>query len=855
MLALFRLLSLRHFRLSPFRAVLVAFGIALGVATLVSIAEVNRAILRSFHESVDRVGGRAELVVSNGDVGVDAELVESLGRLPEVEHVAGVVEIAAQRPGLDHRPILLVGVDFLGDTHFMPIRIEEGADAFEDPLAVINDPSAILISRALAANSRVGVGDGFELLTPKGIGRFTVRGILEASGLASSFGGEVAVMYLDAAQVAFHREDRVDRIDISLRARTDPQSARSRILSHIDHRARVEPPEGRTRQLARLFDPIARSLDVSGLVALLVGMFLIYNAIGVAVAERQREIGVLRALGATRRTVSALFALEAAAFALSGSAAGVLAGHMIASIVLEQASPTVSRFYAPIRPPPPELTPVLASAGILVGVVTTLLAAYWPARIAASRDPSDTLHHQAKRTHPRALPSRRMLAVGIGAAVLAASSAKLDHELAGFVAIGLFLLAGVLAIPALVEWLHRPVAIIFGRVLGASGRIGADYVLRSPGRTTVTVAALMTAVGLSVGMRTWAASLESAMMRWLDQALPADVYVTAGSPVADQHNTPFAPEVMNELEGVSGVRASYPFRSATLDVRDRRVQLISLDARLYLEELERKGTSVMVVDGDVRIDPDRLVSRRGILIGESAARGLGLAPNDVLVLDTPTGSRSYEVIAVIVDYTSVQGTIILDRRWYLEDFRDARIDTIDLFLSESAKIDAVAGEVRARLGRGPSLYVVSAAEIRREFRQALGEALAIFRSVDLVGLTVALLGVVGTMLAVLFDRIRDIGVLRAIGASRGQVIAAFAAEAVFLGFVASVGGAILGIPLGWVLVRVIGVVNTGWQIAYEFPVTGVLRIGGAITLTAALAGLIPGRRAARLDPARALEHE
>lgn len=852
MLRLFWTISLPRIGRAPLRSLLVVLGIALGVATLVAMTLVNRSILGAFHESIERVAGRAALVVSNGEAGVPAELVGVLVARPEVAHAAAAIELTALRAGAPGRgPILLLGIDFLNDLYFAPLDLAGDSPA-DDPLSIANDPDAILISSSLAKEEALSIGGRLTLLTPTGPHAFTVRGVLADSGLAQTFGGAVAVMFLDAAQQAFDRGDRVDRIDVALAPGVDLRAAREALRSVVAHRGRVEPPEGRLRQIARLFDPIARSLDLSGTLAILIGMFLIYNAVGIAVAERRREIGILRALGLSRKRVALLFASEAAFLGMLGGGLGVLFGRAIAWVALQQSSPTVSRFYAPIRPASPELDPRLWLLGLGVGAGAAFLAALWPARGASVVDPIETIRDASSRAPRRSLPQRRMGALGLLLLPAAWWVSRWTTELAGFLAIGVVVTAGVLVVPWCIAAFARGTRGPVEHFFGVSGRIAADNLDRSIRPSAVTVSALMLAVALGVGMAAWASSLEGAMMRWLDRALPADVYVTAGSPVADNHNTPFAPAALEQAERVPGVRKAYGLSSVTLDVKDLRLQLLALDLATYFEELGAKGMAPIVTRGPERVDPRLLLDRPGVLIGEATARGLALRPGDRVELDTPTGAHEVEVIAVIVDYSSVQGTMMLDRRWYEAWFDDRRIDTLDIFLSPGASAEAVAAEVRRRLGGDASLYVVSSAELRHEFRVALGEALAIFHSVDLVAMLVALLGVIGSMLAAILGRTREIGMLRAVGGTRRQVRTAVIAEATLLGLAASLIGTLLGVPLGVILVRVIGVVNTGWQIDYLFPLAGALRLTCLVTVAAAIAGALSARRATRLDVGRSL---
>lgn len=853
------MVSLRHLAASPLRSLLVLFGIALGVATLIATVAVNRAILASFHQLVERVSGKADRIVTRGEAGVPAELVDELREVEGIAHVAGSLEITTRLAGAGSKtaqPILILGLDFLGDDHFMPMRSSAGTDVLDDPFSLVNDPDAILISRTLSTSTGVTVGGRLDLLTPDGPHAFAVRGILEDEGLAASFGGQIVLMFTEAAQLSFGREGKVDRIDIAFAEGVDSSRVDTRIEAVVGGRGLIEKPEGRTSHLEAITAPIRRALLIAGAIALLVGMFLIYNAVGVAVAQRRREIGVLRALGVTRRRVVMMFAVEAGLLSLIGGGLGIAFGYGLAIVALAQATPTISRFYASIRPPSPEITWDLALLGVTAGVISTLIAALFPAREAARVNPVEALRKSSKRSAAGALPHRTLLLIALGLLVPAAIAAQFATLPTSFAALFLILAAGLCAVPILLIALRKLFLAPVERLFGVPGRLALDNAERSLVRSALTVGALMTSITSSVSVGSWGVSLQHSIWAWLDQSLPADLYVTSGSFIADQHNVAFKPDVMEKLKDVPGVNSVYPVRLTALDVGEKRVQMIALDMVDYFGQIERKK---MVgrdpVDGPKVIDTAYLLSKPSVILAENAARKLKKKAGDILTLETAVGTRDFEVYAVVVDYTSDQGTCLIDLKWYRSLWKDELIDTIDIFLEDGASPALVTEELKKRIGGGDTLFVVSAAEVREEIRKVIRQSLAIFDSTDLVALLVALLGVIGTMLAAVLDRIREIGVLRAIGATRSQVVRTIMIESGFLGLAAAIGGVSTGVPMGYVFVKVVGIVGTGWHVDYLFPWEGALRVAVLVILTAAFAGLYPGRKAARMNVPEALAYE
>jgi putative ABC transport system permease protein len=854
MLALLRQLSLRHLTRSPLRAALVMLGIALGVAMFVATHAANQSIVAAFDEMIARVAGRADLVVLGRGTGSPGELTGEFAEIEGVAHAAASVEVPL-REAKTGEPLLVLGVDFLGDTHFLPFDVASGEKrVVEDPLAFVNDPTAILIARSLAKRRNLSPGDPLTLVTADGDREFRVRGVLDDVGPAAAFGGQVAVMFMDAAQVAFARGTLVDRIDVAIEKGGDVEAVQRRISAAVGPRAKVERPERKVERVEKLMVPFRAGVMLSGVIALVVGLFLIYNAVGIAVAQRRREVGILRALGATRRSVVALFCLEATLMALPGVALGILLARFLAVRALEQTAPTVTRMYAPIRPPEPVLTVELVVAGVVAGIVTTLLAAYWPARRASSIDPVESLRPPGAGASVRYVPYRALLAYAAGAAAIAGALSFRPTRITAAIAMVLLVLAGALAVPAGVVAIRRLAVGATDRLLGVPGRLGIDNVARTLGRSALNVVALMVAVAMSVTLGCWLGSFQKNVEMTVGSLVAGDLMITAGSPVTDQYNVPFSPAALEKLRGLPGVEASLPTRLVTQDIGEEELLLSAVDSERYLAFLQRRGRMPDVADGATPVEPRALVDRPRIVINETAARRLGVRAGETLELAAPNGPARFEVRAVIVDYA--QSPVgYLDRAHFIPAWGDESIDIIDLVLAPGADSALVARQVRERLGGGELLFVTELEAMTRELKGMVDEAFAYARSVELVTLLIALMGVVGTMTAAVLDRTRELGMLRAIGATRRQVAAAVVVESGFLGLSAAAIGIVAGTLQGALFLTLVERLGWASRLVFVFPGPNALRIAALVVVTAALAGLLPARRAARLDVKEALGYE
>jgi putative ABC transport system permease protein len=810
-------------------------------------------MLAAFQELVTRVSGKADLTVQRSGTGVPAELVGELSELPGVSHVASSLEVSAQAPELGEA-ILVLGVDFLGDLHFLPFKVDGGDDrVIEDPLAFVNDPTALLVARKFAARHGLQKDSRIQLLTSDGPKDFFVRGIVEDEGPASAFGGQVVVMFIDAAQVSFARGTMVDRIDVALTEGASAKDVQASIRKIVGPDTSVDVPEQIGTRLRDLAEPLRAGLGISGLLALLVGAFLVYNAVGVAVAQRSREIGILRALGLTRRKVVALFCAEAALVALPGIVIGLGLGRVLSTYSTASTIATLNQFFAPVAPVEVTLTPRLVAEGMSAGLLTAVLAAFWPARRGAAIDPAIVLRGAAsvERSRVRTVP---LLAGGlllIAAAWLPLWSVP---KKAGAFSILFTVVGAAMVTPALVTALRRALVPVVERALGLPARLGLDYVERTLGRSTVSVLALMVAVSMSVSVGGWLASFERSIVSWAEQMGVSDLAVTQGSAILDRQHVALGAGALERVQKVPGVVAVQPFRIVEQRLGGRTFRLVATDTDAFFEGAARRGKAWPVVEGEP-IQKGELSAAPKVLLAENAARLLGVGVGDSLTLHTPRGTLDVKIRAIVVDYTSRDGAAFLDRRHYLDHWGDDAVDSMGVFIDDPKNEGVIIGKIRAALGGGKTVFVSGMAGLKQQLLDTLPQLFAYSRSVELVTLLIALMGVVGTMVAAVIDRSREIGTLRAIGATPRQVATSIVVEAAFLGVCAVVAGVGVGAIECLVFLKKLFAADTGWHLDYVFPWLATLRIGGLVVATSALAGGLPALRAARADAKGALVYE
>jgi putative ABC transport system permease protein len=854
MLHLLRLVSLRHLTGSPLRSGLTIMGVALGVATMVGVASINGSVLKAFRATVDTIAGKADLSIAGSASGFDDSLTDRVKGLPGVVHASGGLNIIAPVRGFPGESLYVMGVDLLDDGFFRTYEaIDRDIGSLADDLEFLNSTDRMLVSERFAKEHKLKVGDSFSLQTSEGAQPFFVHALIRETGPVKAFGGSVGVMYVGSAQEGFHRGRSIDRIDVAVDPKFDVEAVKASLQKELGGAFEVERPARRGGTVQKQVASFQMGLNLASAVALMVGVFLVYNTVSIGVIQRRREIGTLRALGATRGRVRWMFALEAVMMGVVGSAIGLPIGVVIARAAIRFVSSTVASIYVQVNANDVQIGALELGLGLFIGIAGSLFAALRPATIASQVQPVEALRRDfASGAGVGAFKSWPVL-LGFAFMVLIYPATLIpppreNLPIGGFLAIFLTIFGGSLVSPLLLRGLQRVFQRPSEALLGIAGRLAADNFTRAPGRTAVPVSALSIGVAMTICIGGFVGSFKNSAEQWIEQGVPADLFVTSSAKVGGVRSTPMKPDFADEIAKIPGVGRIDMVRIFSHDALGLRVTIISLKPDVYYS----RGKPSFL-EGEAPTGEEKDLNR--VSISENLSRRRKLHKGDSFEMSTPTGVHSYSIGAVIRDYTSDQGAIFMDRRAFVRDFQDDRVDTFELYLDDATKLESIRREITARYGQERDLFVLSNMELRAEAFDLVNSAFSITYAMELVAMLLALLGVINTLLAAVLDRTREIGLLRAIGAGRGHILRLFTGEAALIGLTGGAIGALGGLVTGLIVTHVVGIETTGWAFPYLFPWKLTVQMVTAATVCAFLAGLYPARRAAGLDVVEALAYE
>lgn len=859
MFPVLKALVLRPLVREKIRTSLTVLGIAVGVAVVVAIQLANQSALRAFRESVDAVAGKANYQIAADAGWLDESLLLRLQPLWSSKvRFAPVIDVEGMiGTGDAARPVRLLAVDLMSDLHFRDYRyarIEVGAGAgaagapLDQYLALFGSDSIVLPEplareRGLAIGSPVELSIGGERRTMK------VRGLLEASGPASAFNGSIAICDIATAQRSFAMAGRLTRIDLMI-----PEERAGAILAglRLPEGVRIERPSRRNERVDRMLRAFRVNLFALAGVALLVGMFLVYNTVLISILRRRRDVGILKTSGVSPLQILAAFLTEGLLFGLLGAGLGLLLGTALAEAILRAVGRTINTLYVATQPEAIVLTPGVAVAGLAVGLLLSLVSSIQPA-LEASRIPPLAMIRaglQQRVAHPRTLAIAAAVCFLAGAA--SSRLPPIDGIAAGGYLAVLLVVGGFsLLAPILVRSTSRLFAPLFERAFGIVGRLAAVSLPASLRRTAVASAALSLATGMMVAVALMVGSFRETVRIWVDQTVTSDLWLRPSKGLSNAGSALFPARIADEILRIPFVEAIDRARGREALYGDSIIAISSGD----FDVAAKHGDLPMVTPR--RSAPALLeaVRRDGAVVSESFSLHFQKRVGDFVDLPVPGGRARLPITGIYRDYSNDRGVVVMDRALYVRLFRDDAINTVVVYLRSGTVRDNARRVLEQRLGAKFGAFVVTNSEVRREVMRIFDQTFMITYALLGVAIVVAVLGIVNTLAALILERRRELALLRTGGMSVAEVRTMIVLESTLLGAVSTATGLVMGYVLSWILIFVINRQSFGWTIEFHTP---ALLIAGSLATTfvaSSLAGLVPARLAGRVDIATAIKSE
>ena len=670
------------------------FSVALGVAVYLAIQIANHSANQSFAASIDLVAGKANLEVRSPGGAFDESVFPRLASAAGVRAATPLVDGYLTLPDYPGEYLQILGVDLLTNLPFSTFTIGDQRDAGIDLGTWLAGPDIVAVSEEFAHTYHLKAGDKLRAQVNGKTVTLTIYALISLKDSPAGANSRIGAMDIGWAQELFQKRGTLSSIQLMLDDPAQADAVSARLRKEVPADVTIAPPGQRSRQVERMVAGFQLNLSALSLVSLLVGMFLIYNTISASVVRRPREVGILRAVGATRLEIHCLFLGEALLFGVVGVGLGLAGGLALATVLVSRVAETISSLYLLVHLNRFYVSPLLVSLAIFFGLGSVLAAAWFPAREGARLNPVKALNlgstmERAVRLTPRWLWLGLLaLAAAVATSQLALTTGPkwLGFVSAFFVLLGFALVtpSSTVAAAAASRPAHRR-----RRAFAPGGeprtsrlpilRLAAQNLSRSIHRNAVTVAALMAAIAMTVGISVMVYAFRRTVEVWIDHAIVADLFIT---PAANETlgNGAFLPrEVVTAFRANPAVDAIDTFREVGVTIQGERISLAAVEGH--------NRNRLPFVGGHDLEKQAHFFQPGTVLVTESFSHHFGLGDGDHLPIPTPAGVVDFVIGGVYYDYTRDQGVILMNRENFDRYWHDDRIQSAALYLKEPAKVE------------------------------------------------------------------------------------------------------------------------------------------------------------------------
>ncbi len=830
----------RYLARHRWQSVLMILGIALGVAVMVAIDLANESAGQAFELSAQSITGKATHQITGGPGGLDEKLYTEIMTQGLVPLAAPVITETVSSPQLANQPLDLLGIDPFVDSAFRTYLSQGQAPPLSQLAAFLTRSGAVLVSKDNADHYHINLGDSLTIQVEGHARQVFVAGILDpADALSQRTVDGLLLADIATAQELTGKVGKLDRIDLILPA--DATVDLQKLASHLPPDVTIASVADQNRTITEMTGAFQLNLTALSLLALLVGLFLIYNTMTFSVVQRRSMFGTLRCLGVTRLELFGLVISEAFLVGILGSLAGIALGIAMGRNTVDLVTRTINDLYFTTTVQAVGIPIASLVKGGVAGLLATVLTAAFPAWEAASVPPRAALSRSVLegKAHRNVLASALSGGGLIAGGVLAFSIPK-SGLVTGFggtfaVVVGFAMLSALTMV-----FLMRLAAPAAGKLFGLLGKMAPRNLVNALSRTSVAVAALMVAVAVTIGVSLMIDSFRYTVSIWLQQTLQGDIYISVPGFNATVATEAIDPRVLPLVSDWPGVLRADSLRTVSIASPQGPVQVSATDNQdIGGERLWRQ----------LSLPKDQVwgaMLAGGVLVSEPLANRLGLFDRGSKVtLSTPQGYRDFPVVGIFYDYASSEGSLFMNMSLYRKIWGDAGITAIGLRLAPGFSPDDLSRQLQDRLAGIQSLYIRPNQALRSAVMAVFDRTFAITAALRMLATIVAFIGVLNTLLLLQLEKQREVGILRALGLTGKQLWGLTMLETGLMGLAAGILAIPTGYALSLILVYVINRRSFGWTLQISTQPGAFLQAVLIAVVAALLAGIYPAWRMSR----------
>lgn len=847
-------IGLRYLNVHKLQSFLLILGIALGVAITISVDIANESAKKAFRLSSETLTGKTtHQIISTSPKGIKEDIFLQLRVKANIKKSAPVVQDYVNIIDSNERLVRLLGLDVFSEFHFRNyIFQDEKSFSIEKISSIFTEPNTILVSEKLAGNINKKTGDSIKIKYKGVITNLKIAGILKTNdNLSKEALKDLIIADISTAQEVLNKAGYLSNIDLILDKDIDDNILKIKSLLTPD--LKIITPKEKNNTVEQMTKAFELNLTALSLLALVVGMFLIYNTITFSVIQRRKIFGTLRAIGVTRKEIFTAVILESFIVSIIGSIAGLFLGILLGKGVLGIIGQTINDLYYVVNVTKIEISYYLLLKGFILGIFAGITATIAPATEATFIPPVNALKRSELEsvffTKLNLISISGLLICIFGTVSLFIPTKRIEP---GFV--GLFSI--VIGISLLVPLQTTLIISFFQKIAenfaGITGKLALRNIMRSLSRTSVAIASLMVSVSVIIGVSIMVGSFRQNVAEWLDTVLTADIFISAKNK-NNSMDIAFDSKIIEEIRKIKGVKEVETARSLKIETPNYgliNIQGISKDISQNRKYIWKRNWE-SVINNELK--------KGKVIITESFSfhNGIKSRNNEPLYINLPTtkGNIKFEIAGIYRDYSSERGNILMNSKIYKGYWNDDQVTSIAVYTGINGDSEKIAEELKKSFSGKYDLLIQSNKTLRKNSLDIFDRTFAITDALRMLTVLVAFIGVLSTVMSLQIERIREVGILRANGMTVKQVFEMIMLESGIIGLISGIFAIPLGIIMSLILIYIINLRSFGWTLEF-LPKFENFSQALIISIIAALiAGIYPSIKIKNLNVIDAIRTE
>ncbi len=846
---LIRIIVLPYFKEHRIKVLLSITGVALGVAVFIAIQSASYSAKKAMGNFILSIASNADFQVTGGQDGLDESLYPKIKKAEGIQSAVPIISTKIPRKLRNHHYSLLVlGLDMTKKNN---ASLNNGSQINVEKFVSL--PNQIIVTERFLEKYHIDRDSKVYLVTGRGTLPFEIAGVVAKGETPYSDAERLIIMDFFAAQYYFGKENKIDRVDVKVRKGFPVKEAMKSLRESLGSTVNIKRLNERLGETDQIYQSFNLNLTVVSLISLLVGMYLIFNTINNSILQQRKEIGILRALGTTKKDILVLFSLEGLLIGIIGSIIGIFLGWFLAYFSVETFTHNLSQHYLMNDVRHIHLSADLLAVAFVLGIGMTLISSFFPALAAIRISPVETIR-SVSYENTRKYKVNLYSIVGIAILILAYISSQIKpiNGIPVFAFLSnLFIILGLSFLtPMIMEVLVKTTRPVLQRFFSIESTLASHNLLKATGRNSITISALMISLALIISVFTLIESYHYTIDKWFNRVNNAEISITKGSPLGTGEILPMEENTVDAIRNHEMVQNIDYYRFYRITYREH-----SLDIFSFRMDVARDHMDYVFIEGDKDSAFQAMKKGDNVLISEDLAEKHHLKMGGDIVLMTKIGEKTFTIAGTVVNLSSGHGVVSMSRERFKKYWKSSSVDIFKVYLTEGSDPEKFRTILSQRSDMPKSLNIMTFTKVKRYFLDAIDKTFNMFHALELITVIIAIMGVINALLASILERKREIGILRSIGATKKQIGRIILSEAGLIGFISVVIGLVGGVLLSLVTVFLINKQTVGWSLDYSLPIYTILIVSIGMVILTALSGYFPSRQTFKIVIREALEYE